>query len=217
MYRTFVIWLVATGAIVAADPIGTEPGQVLPGPFPAYIVAAGSKPAPPVNEKTQTEERLNFGDPTRAGKFHDLITRFGLDPTVAIFIREAPPAEDSPLAQLLKSLDAQIRANRNARLHAFAVFLRLKDDFLKDDSRIPQIKAIDQFANKLGLKELPVAIDLAESDRTRAYKLGADATVTIILYEKLKVRSKFVFTADKPLDEAAVKNILDEVKKLVKP
>ena len=60
-------------------------------------------------DPVQTEERQNFADLSRSGKFHDLVTRYGLDPTVAVFTREAPPAEDAPLGKLLKSLDDNVQ------------------------------------------------------------------------------------------------------------
>jgi hypothetical protein len=195
-------------------PTGTEPGQVLPGPFGAYVVFAGPKKPP--GAEVQTEERQNFADAARAGKFHDFITRYGLDPTVAVFTREAPTADDAPLARLLKSLDAAVQKNRNARLHAFAVFLRLKDDFLKDESRVPQVKAIEKFGAGLDLKELPLAIARSESEKTKAFNLGADDVVTVIVYENLRVRAKFTFTADKPLDAAGIEAVEAEVRKMIK-
>jgi len=210
----FLCVLCVSAVQSAQDPAGTEPGQVLPGPFNAYIVAGGPKPTP--SEPVQTEERQNFADLSRAGKFHDLVTRFGLDPTVAVFTREAPPAEDAPLGKLLKSLDDTVQKNRNSRLHAFAVFLRLKEEFLKDDTRIPQIKELESFATRLDLKGVPVALSQAESDRTRAYKFGAEDQTVVIVYENLKVRAKFMFTADKPLDDAGVQAVQAEVQKFIK-
>jgi hypothetical protein len=213
MIRGLALLTVMVG-VGAQDPTGTEPGQVLPGPFNAYVVFGG--PRQQASEKVQTEERRNFADPTRAGKHHDLVTRYGLDPVVAVFTRAAPPAEDAPLAQLLKSLDAAVQKNRDARLHAFAVFLRLRQEFLLDDTRIPQARAIEQFATRLDLKEVPLALTQAENERTKAYNLAAEAETTVIVYENLKVRAKFTFTADKPLDDAALKAIEAEIQKTVK-
>lgn len=214
MLRGVLILTALTGIVVAADPTGTQPGQVLPGPFNAFVVFGGPKGT--ATDPVQTEERQNFADPTRAGKFHDLVTRFGLDPTVAVFTREAPPAEDAPLAQLIKQLDAAVQKKRAARLHAFAVFLGLKTDFLKDDTRLPQIRAIEQFATKIDLKEMPLALDQAESDRTKAFNITADDQVVILLYDNLKVRARLAFTADKPLDEAGIKAVMAEVEKMLK-
>src|SRR5437899_9975447 len=73
---------------------GARPGQLLPGPFRAYVVTGAESKAPA--EKVQPEERQNLGDTNRVGKFHDFVTRYGLDPTVAVFAREIPAA-DQPL------------------------------------------------------------------------------------------------------------------------
>lgn len=216
MIRAFAAMCIVVGMTSAADPPakGTQPGNVLPGPFSAFIIFGGVKPEP--TEKTQTEERQNFGDPTRAYKHHDLVTRFGLDPTVAVFTREAAPADDAALGKLLKQLDDRVQKNRAGRLHAFAVFLRLKDDFLKDDDRIPQARAIEQFATKSAIKETPLALDLNDSPRTKNWNIGADDQVVVIVYQNLKVKAKFAYTAEKPLDDAGVQAVLAEVMKLTK-
>src|SRR5262245_35765792 len=214
MLRSLSVAIGMAGLVVAADPTGTEPGQVLPGPFNAFVVFGGPKGTS--TEPVQTEERQNFADKARVGKFHDLITRFGLDPTVAIFTREAPPAEDSPLGKLIKQLDTTVQAKRNSRLHAFVVFLGLKNELLKDDTRIPQIKAIEQLATKLELKETPLALDQSESDRTKSFNIGNDDQVVVIFYDTLVVRAKLVFTNDKPLDEAGIKAVEAEIEKLLK-
>lgn len=216
MFRAILALSVMASLSLAADPasVGTEPGQVVPGPFSAYVVFGGIKPAP--KEPVQTEERQNFADPTRNFKHHDLVTRFGLDPTVAVFTREAAPTEDSPLAKLLKQLDADVRKHRSSRLRAFAVFLRLKDEFLKDEDRIPQARAIEQFATKSALTDMPLALDQAESARTKKWAIGPDDQTVVIIYYNHKVRAKFVFSADKPLTDADLAAIQAEVLKLAK-
>jgi hypothetical protein len=216
MIRVVVAMSVLAGMTIAADPPlqGTEPGNVLPGPFSAYVVFGGVKPEP--KEPVQTEERQNFGDPTRLYKHSDLVTRFGLDPTVAVFTREAAPSDDSALVKLLKQLDDSVQKYQARRLRAFAVFLRLKDDFLKDDDRIPQARSIEQFAAKSAIKQTPLALDQAESDRTKKWNIGPDDQVVVIVYENHKVRAKFAFTAEKPLDDAGVQAVMAEVQKIVK-
>lgn len=215
MFRIFVIACALAGVVAAADPQqGTQPGNVLPGPFSAYVVFGGVKPAP--KEAIQTEERQNFGDPTRLYKHHDLVTRFGLDPTVAIFTRDAAPENDAAMNKLIKQLDDAVKKYRTSRLHAFAVFLRLKDDFLKDDDRIPQARAIEQLAVKSAIQNVPLALDQTESDRTKKWGIGPDDQTIVILYNQHKVVAKWVFTAEKPLDDAAVQTMMADVIKAVK-
>jgi hypothetical protein len=220
MIRVVAAMTVLASMAIAADPLvqGTEPGNVLPGPFSAYVVFGGTKPEPKeaVKETTQTEERQNQGDLTRIFKHHDLVTRYGLDPTVAVFTRDAAPGDDSALGKLIKQLDDNVQKYQSRRLHAFAVFLRLKDDFLKDDDRIPQTRSIEQFAAKSAIKLTPLALDLAESDRTKKWNIGADDQVVVIVYQNLKVTAKFIFTTEKPLDDAGIQAIMAEVQKMVK-
>lgn len=218
MIRIIVAMSVLAGISVAADPPaqGTEPGNVLPGPFSAYVVFGGPKTELKEKEPVQTVERQNFGDATRIEKHHDLVTRFGLDPTVAVFTREAAPSDDAALGKLIKQLDDTVQKNQNRRLRAFVVFLRLKDDFLKDDDRIPQARAIEQYAAKSKIERTPLALDQAESERTKKWNIGADDQVVVIVYENHKVRARFAFTAEKPLDDAGIQAIIAEVQKVIK-
>ena len=81
-----------------AKPTGTQPGQVLPGPFDVRRDQPGT-PKPP--EGVVSEDRSNLGDLARVGKFHDFVTYYGLDPTVAVFSRQLPTGADQPLGKLL--------------------------------------------------------------------------------------------------------------------
>jgi hypothetical protein len=210
--------LVAGGVLTAlfaaqeARKGGTQPGQVLPGPFPAYVVTGQQIQPPP--DGILSEERQNFRDDARIGKFHDFVTRFGLDPTVAIFSREAPPAADQPLGKLLKALDQAVDKNRNARLHAFAIFLTLKGEFFQDEAQQAQIKQIETLAQQLQLKNVPLALDKAESERTKAYDIPADASVVVLVYINQTVQARFAFTTDKPLDDAGVQSVLAAMNKM---
>jgi hypothetical protein len=218
MMRTLTVVLAGgllVGFVAAQDakPTGTDPGQVLPGPFPALVVT--NPDAPKLPEGVVPEERLNLGDLARVGKFHDFITHFGLDPTVAVFSREAPTAADQPLAKLVQALDQAVAKNRNARLHAFVVFLTLKEPFLEDSTQPSQTKQIQAFADELKLVYLPLALDRVESERTKTYNIPADSTVEVLIFTNQTVRSKHVFTAQKPLDDAAIQAILGDVNKMV--
>src|SRR5436190_16060379 len=103
MFRTLAVTtlgLTLAGLAAARDAkTGTQPGETLPGPFRAFVVTGPAPAASP--EGLLPEERQNLGDPGRVHKFHDFVTRYGLDPVVAVFSREAPPATDQPLGKLL--------------------------------------------------------------------------------------------------------------------
>jgi hypothetical protein len=216
MRRTLaVVGLVGMLAgLVAAQEIqsGTQPGQVLPGPFRAFAVTG--QESKPMTEGVLSEERQNLGDVARVGKIHDFVTRYGLDPTVAVFAREIPSA-DQPLGKLLKSLDQAVEKNRAARLRAFAIFLGLKAPFYQDETQPEKIKAIQALAQQLQLNNVPLALDLAESERTKAYQLAPEAMAVVLLYVNQKVQARYAFGADKALDDGAVQEIMAEVTKLI--
>jgi hypothetical protein len=195
-----------------AKPAGTEPGQVLPGPFRALVVT--NPDAPKLPEGVMSEDRTNLGDLARVGKFHDFVTRYSVDPTVAVFSRELP-AVDQPLGKLFQALDQAVGKNRNARLHAFGIFLTLKGDFLQDVQQPVQIKQIQDFAEQLKLQNVPLALDRAETERAKLYSIPPEATAVVLAYVNQTVQARHVFTADKPLDDAAIQAVLADVSKLV--
>ena len=145
------------------------------------------------------------------------MTRYGLDPVVAVFSHEPPPAADQPLAKLFKELDQAVEKYRTSRLHAFGVFLLLRGEFHRDEALSSQVKQVEAFGQQAGLKNVPLALDQGESERTKAYRIAPVDTVTVIIYSNQVVRARFTFTADKPLDDAGVQAILAEVTKLVAP
>jgi hypothetical protein len=191
---------------------GTQPGQTLPGPFPALVVTG---PALPKTDEVLSEERRNLGDPGRVGKVHDFVTRYGLDPTVAVFSREAPPAPDQPLGQLLKALDEAVQKNARARLRAFGVFLTLRGEYFRDEAQGEQVKQIQAFGQQLQLTGVPLALAQAESPQTKAFGIAPGHTVTVLVYDDQIVRNRLEFTPDKALDEAGVKAVLDAVNSVV--
>jgi hypothetical protein len=178
---------------LAADPPkpGTEPGNVLPGPFRCYA-ATGA----------------------RAGKFHDFVTEYSLDPTVAVFFREPIPSEDQPLGKLFQQLNGSVGASRGGRLHAFAVLLGLKDDLLKDDARGSLIDGLQKLSAKLSLEHVPLGLARTESEQTKRYNIPADAAVVILVTTNQTVQARFVYTADKPFDDAALSAVMAEIGKL---
>ena len=150
-----IVLTIASGQTVRSQEVGKD----MPGPFRVFVVT-GEEPKPS-SEGLLPSERQNHGDYGRIGKYHDFVTRFGLDPTVAIISRQPPPAIDQPLGKLIQTLDQAVEKNKLAKLHGWVAFLGLKDDYLKDESRSAQIKAIDAFSKALNLKTCAVSRRLA--------------------------------------------------------
>src|SRR5689334_11830850 len=192
MVRSLAV-LVAGGVLAGlvcaqeASTSGTQDGQLLPGPFPAYVVT-GQVTQPPA-DGVMSEERQNS--------------------------RDAPPSADQPLGKLLQQLNGAVDKNRGARLHAFAVFLTLKGEFLQDESQSAQIKQIESCAEQLKLNNVPLALDRTESGRTKAYGVPADASVVALVYVRQTVQARFTFSAAKPLDDAGVQAVLDATNKMI--
>jgi hypothetical protein len=207
-----VVGLLAGWVAAQESTPGTQPGRVLPGSFRAYVVT--NPETRPAEAGVLSEDRQNLSDVARVGRFHDFVTRYGLDPTVAVFARDIPAA-DQPLAKLLKALDESVKKHRNARLHAFGIFLTLKGEYFQDEAWSSLIKQIESLAQQLQLKNVPLALDKTESERTKAYQIAPENAAVVLVYVNQQVVARFAFTADKPLDDAGVQAILGQVNKLV--
>ena len=167
---TGLLLLVPT-AVTAADPPADarsvlKPGTNLPGTFLPYNVTGPAK-----------------------GRFHCLISDFGLEPVVLVFARdlEATPA----LKSLLQQLDQRIEKNPAARVHAFVVFVSddLPDALTNDDKREELAKRLDDLATGLALKHVVVTVDSPKD--VEKYLLG-DARTTAVLYNKFRVVAVYV-------------------------
>ena len=90
-----VLAIALTEPMAQNGPAGARVGQTLPGPFRAFVVT-GDKPKPSA-EGLLPSERQNLGDYGRVGKYLDFVTRYGLDPCVAIFSARNPPGQWQPI------------------------------------------------------------------------------------------------------------------------
>ena len=130
-------------------------------------------------------ERQNYGDHGRVGKFHDFVTRYGLDPAVAVIATGDRPPPTSRSASCSRcstrpSNGTKRPAPRLGRLLGY-------------QGRFPQgriAKRAGEERRSVGrrakIKHVPLGIDLAadqpNNDRAKRYGIAADATVTVILY-----------------------------------
>jgi hypothetical protein len=172
MYRILAgLLLLVPSVVTAADPPADarstlKPDSNLPGTFLPYNVTGPAK-----------------------GRFHCLISDFGLEPVVMVFARdlEATPA----LKSLLQQLDQRIAKNPAARVHAFVVFVSddLPDALTNDDKREELAKKLDDLATGLQLKNVVVSLDSPKD--VEKYPLG-DARTMVVLYNKFRVVSVHV-------------------------
>jgi hypothetical protein len=143
-----------------------------------------------------------------AGRPHCLVCEHGLLPTVLVFARE-PVGADSPLAKLLKALDAAAEKGKAVGLGGFAVFLT--DGSQDIDSRRDLAKRLQDLAEALKLKHLVLALDSAAGPKD--YNINKEAEVTVVVYHKHKVLANFTYKKD-ALNDEAIKAILAEAEKL---
>jgi hypothetical protein len=148
-----------------------------------------------------------------AGRPHCLVCEHGLQPTVLVFARE-PVAADSPLANLLKGLDAAAEKHKAAGLGGFAVFLT--DETENIDSRRALLKKLQDLADadSMKLKHIGLALDRAAGPEN--YNVNKEAEVTVLLYHKHNVLGNFAFKKD-ALNDESIKTILAAVEKMVPP
>jgi len=133
------------------------------------------------------------------GKKNDFIEMYNQDPAVLVFARQMT----KPLAGLVKKLDAEATQYRSARLRVVVVML-------SDDETLE--KNLKDFGEKQGLKNVHLAI--MEPDGPKHYKLSKEADVTVLMYNRLKVRVNHAFKKG-DLNEKSAGTILFDVLKIV--
>ena len=166
-----------------------KPGSEIPGPFQPYN-ATGKK----------------------QDKFHCLVCRHGLDPTVMIFAPLPDPEPSAPFNKLLQELDKLVTRHPRERLGGFVVFLMPEEDFKIDDKREAMAETLRGWAKKAELKDDQVVLSLEKAAGPVGYKLPEGHT-TVVVYNQLKVVSHFDF--EKPLTDENVTAVLQAVEKLV--
>jgi len=166
----------------------------------------------------------------REGKMQDLVTEHGLNPVIAVFSRVVTTDAAHPLAAVVKKLDdlAENKDYRTKRLGAYLVFLALKNEFRKDETRDARIKDIAQFAE--GCKPKRTTIGLAEATETpdgaeqplvpaQVTKMGIapEDDIVIVFYNNFSAVKRWKFKADAPPGEDALKALEAEVARVLGP
>lgn len=211
-----------------------KPGDFVPADFRAYIVADDRFP-PLVNPPKSPDDR----DPRdRTNKIHDLVIENGLAPVVAVFVR-ADPKDITPTSgagKLAAALDKLLPEYRGDKLAAFVVFLRLEgmpksvtvknpdgtEAVVELDAEYPDDENRDQYATAIrdlaaGVKAPNVVFALApaKSKAAAAWGIGDADEVTVVIYNRLRVKNRWTFkAADGPTD-AQVQEIVAATEEMV--
>jgi hypothetical protein len=99
-------------------------------------------------------------------------------PTAVVFARSL----SAPLGQLLAELDAEVPKRKDAGFKVWMTQLADKAD----------LDGLAKWAQKQGLKTVPVGT-FEDADGPPAYKLHAEADVTVLLFVNEKVVANFAF------------------------
>jgi hypothetical protein len=171
----------------------------------AVFALAGAASAEPVVSGPQAGQKvpgpfkpLHVNGPD-AGKRECLYCKYGPRPVVMVFAREASPA----VAALVKKIDAATAADKDERLGSCAVFL-------SDAKELPA--ALKSFVEKEGVKSTILATD--DPAGPEAYKIAAEADVTVILYTHRTVKANHAFRKGE-MTAAAVDAVLADLAKIM--
>ena len=224
--RWLGLGVVAVAAAVAGHAQEPKREDVAQG-FRAYIV---DEP-----RYTPPDERGRLTDPrNRVGKMQDLVTDHGLDPVIAVFARTVPNDADHPLISVIAKQDELVDQFVTRRLGAYMVFLALKDEYRKDESRDDRVRDVKLFVAGAKDKRTPApartTVGLAEATETpdgtnqaavpaqvTAMGIGPDDDVVIVLYHRFAVVKRWTFKADAPPTAETLADLSAEVEKLLGP
>lgn len=120
-------------------------------------------------------------------------------PAVVVFARSV----NEPLAKLVAACDEAIAAKAKAGVRGWVTVL---------GEKTIAIDELGKWAKQAGLKAMPVGV-FDDAVGPPSYKLADEADLTVLLFVDHKVIANFAFRKGE-LDEAASKQVVDEVKRL---
>lgn len=171
----------------------------------ALFAVVGAAYAADVKSGLQTDDPVaafTVNDVTGPNKGKSLCYRcqYGARPVVSIFTRKI----DDNVTSLIKNLDGQLEANKDAQMKAFVVLLT-------DDTDAAE-KQLAEVAAKAGIKNVPLTTFDGKAG-PEEYKLNEKATTTVLMWNKSKVKVNEAFEGSLTKDDvaklaAATKNIL---------
>jgi hypothetical protein len=196
--------LLSGGIAIAQNPAPADTaqeGQMLPDPFRVWAVT---------------------GD--HAQHFHSFVLQNDLNPVVAVIALQAPTSPQDPLAVLLQKLNGMVTANKDAKLGAFAIFLMLDKPFYEDKEREKKIADVEGLSKQLSLTNVPLGLSYPDAAPVKKFGITTSDDpvnmikkhqVTVLVYNRQKVLKRFVFTEDKKLDDAAIRDIFAAAEKML--
>ncbi len=219
-----LLWFFLVGIsfpVMGGEPLksGPQKGTYLPRAF--HPLNINGKFGKEVNEK---------GEVVHQGRYHCLVCEFGLNPVILVFAREKKDEKNEVLVKLLQEIDKAIAEDRDGALKGFVVFLspyarssvtEANLDELKKTSDPQKLNAEALYRDELlqqlegyaaGLKNVIVAAYPAEGPED--YNLSDKAEITVLLYQRHKVRENFAFAPGTMTDDD-VTMIMNHVRGLI--
>ena len=123
-----------------------------------------------------------------------------MNPVAMIFAREI----SDPLTSLVKKIDKATAKNKDCRMGSFIVFL-------SDDEEAME-KQLKELAKKEDLKHIVLTVDTPTGPPR--YKVAKEADVTVVLYQRQKVKANYAFKKGE-LHEPDVEKIVADVKTIL--
>jgi len=221
-------WLTASIALAQDEPAvekAAPPAKVAPVETKTTLIPQGLRSFIVLDNRFTGKD-----DPVtnrnRKGKIHCPICEFGLNPAILVIARKVPTDAKDPLIDLVVQLDRLGKTYKSSRFGVATVFLSLEKNFEDDDYRDRKIAEAEKpFADAklessmIGITEATVAEEgqPVVSPAVKAFNIGENDAVTVILYNRLKVLDRWTFTADQPITDDQTKTITVAVKKLLDP
>jgi len=215
------------------------PADVVPAAFRMYMVS--DTRFPPLKNDDGTAKKGADGKDVqspknRAGKIHCLVCEYGLNPTVAIFVRSEAGllGADSGVAKLTRGLDGLIPKYRADKLGGFVAFLRLEGgtkvvavkvkradgsegeekveqdlEYPDDEKRDSYAKDIRDFAGSLNAQNVPFGLAPEKSKAVTAWGIKDTDEVTVVVYYRMRMVTKpWAFAKVADLTDEKVAEIL---------
>jgi hypothetical protein len=225
----------------AQEPKIELPPDVLPSTFRMYMVTDNRfEPLKDADGKVLVgaDGKPVQNPKNRTGKIHCLVSEYGLNPTVAVFVRADAGSlgPNSGVAKLTKQVNALVPKHRADKLGAFVAFLRLESgpkavvvktkradmteveekieqdkEYPDDEKRDTHAAAIRDLEKALATPNVPFGLTPEKSKAITAWKIG-DAEVTVIFYNRMRIIGKpWTFAKDADLTDEKVAEIVKTV------
>jgi hypothetical protein len=203
-FTLFALTLSAVG--LAQESKSLAVGNTIPSSFRGFVAV---------------DQRFDKGSPrNRQDRMHCLVVDNALNPVIAVFSRSPAMNVDNQQAvpnpeikKLAPKLNEMVNkpALKALRLNSFVAFLSLGKEYPEDAKRDELTKQTKDLSAQLGTGSVPFVLAQSKSKETAEWGIDEKETLKIIFYREMKVLKTWSFSADKPLADADVAKIEEEV------